>query len=81
MCLVVTLAGTLEDVEICVLERVILGHKNFDVVFVNKDYKVPLLPKELVSVFHIRLLWDKGSKEPTNSYKLKSGCRILTKFR
>eukprot|EP00667_Euglena_gracilis_P001723 EG_transcript_1723 len=31
---------TLEDVEICVLERVILGHKNFDVVFVNKDYKL-----------------------------------------
>lgn len=31
---------TLEDVEICVLERVILGHKNFDIVFVPKDYKL-----------------------------------------
>lgn len=42
---------TLEDVEVCVLERVILGQKAFDMVFVHKDYKArgadPLLPFNL----------------------------------
>jgi len=42
------LTRTLEDVEVCVLERVILGQKAFDMVFVHKDYKArgadPLLP-------------------------------------
>jgi len=47
-CLVALVEGppffvlTLEDVEVCVLERVILGQKAFDMVFVHKDYKVPV---------------------------------------
>eukprot|EP01004_Peranema_trichophorum_P005167 NODE_4038_length_1240_cov_38.157565_g3548_i0.p1 GENE.NODE_4038_length_1240_cov_38.157565_g3548_i0~~NODE_4038_length_1240_cov_38.157565_g3548_i0.p1 ORF type:complete len:384 (+),score=112.88 NODE_4038_length_1240_cov_38.157565_g3548_i0:166-1152(+) len=33
---------SLEEIELCVLERVILGQKAFDMVFINKDYTKPV---------------------------------------
>eukprot|EP00906_Rhabdomonas_costata_P023824 RCo034322 len=40
----------LDDVEVCVLERVIHGQKNFDMVFVLKDYTQPVQRVDMVEM-------------------------------